>query len=67
MHLVPVRKLTLPDQQQDLQNAAEVSVASECDGSVKVPRLPVEADSGAIWLPGVFGSAEAFQSCGQPL
>lgn len=36
MRLVPVGKPTFPDQQQDLQNAAEHSVASECDGSVKV-------------------------------
>jgi hypothetical protein len=28
-------RLTFPDQQQDLQNAAEHSVASECDGDVK--------------------------------
>jgi len=34
-------RLTFPDQQQDLQNAAENSVASECDGSVKFPRLMV--------------------------
>jgi len=52
VRLVPVEKLTFPDQQQDLQNAAEHSLASECDGDVKFPRLPVEADSGAIWLPG---------------
>jgi hypothetical protein len=44
-------RLTFPDQQQDLQNAADFSLASECDGSVKVPRLPMEADSGAIRLP----------------
>ncbi len=36
MRLVPVGKPTFPDQQQDLQNAAETSVTSECDGSVKV-------------------------------
>jgi hypothetical protein len=30
-------KLTFPDQQQDLQNAAEHSVASEYDGNVKFP------------------------------
>jgi len=31
-------KLTFPDQQQDLQNAAGNSVARECDGDVKVPK-----------------------------
>jgi hypothetical protein len=46
-----VGKLTFPDQQQDLQNAAEFSLASECDRGVKVPRLPVEADWGGS-LPG---------------
>jgi len=30
-------RLTFPDQQQDLQNAAGFSLASECDGSVKFP------------------------------
>jgi hypothetical protein len=44
-------RLTFPDQQQDLQNAAESSLATECDGSVKSPRRAVEADSGTIWLP----------------
>ena len=28
-------RLTFPDQQQDLQNAASASLASKCDGSVK--------------------------------
>ena len=60
-------KPTFPDQQQDLQNAAEHSLASECDGDVKFPRLPVEADSGAIWLPQGFREAGAFQRCRQPL
>ena len=50
MRLVPVGKPTFPDQQQDLQNAAGFSLASECDGSVKFARLVVETDSGAIWL-----------------
>jgi len=45
-------RLTFPDQQQDLQNAAGFSVAIECDESVKFSRLVVEADSGAIRLPG---------------
>jgi hypothetical protein len=34
-------RLTFPDQQQDLQNAAGFSLASECDGSVKFARLVV--------------------------
>ncbi len=50
MRLVPLGKPTFPDQQQDLQNAAGFSLASECDGSVKFARLVVETDSGAIWL-----------------
>ena len=37
-------KPTFPDQQQDLQNAAEHSLARECDGNVKFPGLSVEAD-----------------------
>ena len=41
-------KPTFPDQQQDLQNAAEFSLASDCDGSVKFPRRAVEARSTAI-------------------
>jgi len=32
-------RLTFPDQQQDLQNAAGFSLASECDGSVKFAKL----------------------------
>ena len=48
MRLVPVEKLTFPDQQQDLQNAAEFSLASECDGSVKFARQAEEADSAGI-------------------
>jgi len=51
VRLVPVEKLTFPDQQQDLQNAAEFSLASECDGSVKSARQAEEADSGAIRMP----------------
>jgi hypothetical protein len=51
VRLVPVGKPTFPDQQQDLQNAANGSLANECDVSVKFPRRAVEADSGAIWLP----------------
>jgi hypothetical protein len=43
-------RLTFPDQQQDLQNAADFSLASERDGSVKFARLVVEIDSRAIWL-----------------
>ncbi len=50
MRLVPVGKLTFPDQQQDLQNAADFSLASECDGSVKFARQAVKTDSGAIQL-----------------
>jgi len=34
-------RLTFPDQQQDLQNAAGFTVATECDGSVKFARLVV--------------------------
>ena len=67
MCLVPVGKLTFPDQQQDLQNAADFSLASECDGSVKFARQAEEADSGAIRLPdgvrvgwGVSEALEAF-------
>ena len=67
MRLVPLGKPTFPDRQQDLQNAAGFSLASECDGSVKFARLVVEADSGATWLPQGFGSAGAFQKCWQPL
>ena len=52
MRLVPVGKLTFPDQQQDLQNAADFSVASECDGSVKFARLSVKVDSAGFWSPG---------------
>jgi len=37
-------RLTFPDQQQDLQNAAKHSLARECDGDVKFPGLSVEAD-----------------------
>ena len=44
-------RLTFPDQQQDLQNAAGFSLASECDESVKFARQAVEADSGGIRLP----------------
>ena len=44
-------RLTFPDQQQDLQNAAGFSVGGECDGSVKFPRRAVKADSAAIRLP----------------
>jgi hypothetical protein len=44
-------RLTFPDQQQDLQNAADYRIASECDGSVKFPRLAVETNSRAIRLP----------------
>jgi hypothetical protein len=50
VRLVPVGKPAFPDQQQDLQNAAHFSVASECDGSVKFPRRAVKADSTLIWL-----------------
>lgn len=60
-------KLTFPDQQQDLQNAAAFSVASECDGSVKFLRLVVEVDSAGFGRPEGFGSAGPFQRCRQPL
>jgi len=60
-------KLTFPDQQQDLQNAADYTIASECDGSVKFPRLAVEADSAAIWLAGdSSGRLGAFHRHGKP-
>lgn len=45
-------RLTFPDQQQDLQNAANASLAIECDGSVKFARLVTEADSTAFRLLG---------------
>ena len=52
MRLVPVGKLTFPDQQQDLQNAANLSLTYECDGGVKVfGGFGVNADSGAFRLP----------------
>lgn len=51
MRLVPVGKLTFPDQQQDLQNAADSRVTGGCDRSVKFPGLVVEADSRSFWLP----------------
>ena len=60
MRLVPVGKLTFPDQQQDLQNAAEQSLTKEYDGGVNFPRLAEDADSTAIWLPEGFGAAGAF-------
>jgi len=37
--LAPARRLTFPDQQQNLQNAAHYSLASECDGNVKFPHV----------------------------
>ena len=37
VRLVPLGKPTFPDRQQDLQNAAGFSLASECDGSVSFP------------------------------
>jgi hypothetical protein len=43
-------KPTFPDQQQDLQNAADSRIASECDGSVKFAGLAVGTDSTAIRL-----------------
>lgn len=67
MRLVPMGKLTFPDQQQDLQNAANASLAIECDGSVKFARLVTEADSTAFRLLGGVGSDQAFQKCWQPL
>lgn len=51
VRLVPVGKLTFPDQQQDLQNAAGFSLASECDGNVNFPRVLSASRSAAIWLP----------------
>jgi hypothetical protein len=38
--LAPARRLTFPDQQQNLQNAAEQSVANQCDGGVKNKSSP---------------------------
>jgi hypothetical protein len=58
-----VDKLTFPDQQQDLQNAAEFSLASECGGSVKFARQAEEADSGAIRLPDGVWVGWWFQMC----
>jgi hypothetical protein len=66
VRLVPVRKPTFPDQQQDLQNAAEHSVASECDRSVKFPRRAVETDSEAIWLPGMVQVGESVPEVQKP-
>ena len=40
--LARMARLTFPDQQQDLQNAADFGLASECDGDVKFP---------TVWLP----------------
>jgi hypothetical protein len=51
VRLVPVGKPTFPDQQQDLQNAAESRVTSECDGSVKFLQTRLESRSGAFRLP----------------
>jgi hypothetical protein len=53
VRLAPVgRRLTFPDQQQDVQNAADSSVTSECDESVKFRQMVVEADSAAILAAG---------------
>lgn len=55
-------RLTFPDQQQDLQNAAGFSLASECDGSVKFARQAVEADFGRLATGGLqvgYGVSEA--------
>jgi hypothetical protein len=41
VRLVPVGKPTFPDQQQDLQNAADASLAIEYDRSVKFAELVV--------------------------
>jgi hypothetical protein len=48
VRLVPVGKPIFPDQQQDLQNAAEYSIASECSAGIRFPRLLVETDSRAV-------------------
>jgi hypothetical protein len=50
--LARMARLTFPDQQQDLQNAAGFTLAIECDGSGKFARLIMEADLGRFWLPG---------------
>jgi hypothetical protein len=44
-------RLTFPDQQQDLQNAAGFSLASECDGNVKFARWSWKPILG-VRLPG---------------
>ena len=64
MRLVPVGKPTFPDQQQDLQNAAESSLAIECDGSVKFARLVVEVDSAGFGRPEGFRRLERFRGAG---
>jgi hypothetical protein len=38
--LAPARRLTFPDQQQNLQNAAEQRVADRCDGGIKMSSYP---------------------------
>jgi hypothetical protein len=67
VRLVPEGKPTFPDQQQDLQNAAESGLAIECDGSVKLARLVVEVDSAGFGHPEGFRATGAFERCGQPL
>jgi hypothetical protein len=44
-------KPTFPDQQQDLQNAADYRIASKCDGSVKFPKLTCGSPFCTDWLP----------------
>jgi hypothetical protein len=51
VRLVPVGKLTFPDQQQDLQNAAEQSLTKKYNGGVNFPRLAEDADFAPNWLP----------------
>jgi hypothetical protein len=38
--LAPARWLTFPDRQQDLQSAAQQSVADRCDGGLKMSSYP---------------------------
>jgi hypothetical protein len=53
VRLAPVGRLTFPDQQQDLQNAADSSVTSECDGSVKFRQTRRES---RFWADSAAGS-----------
>jgi hypothetical protein len=61
VRLVPVGKPTFPDQQQDLQNAAEFRITSECDGSVKTLDSSWKPILGRFGCRTGFGSVGAFQ------